>query len=185
MISNVILDLDNTLICSLTEEEIRRLPPDKHRAVFSKLTYHKDGDLFVFERPYLQPFLDVLFYNFANVSVWTAASKNYATYVVDSIFHDRPLDYILFWHHCNESMGHTGNMKDLNVLKRHFRMRNYDIESTLIIDDNDDVARTQPMRTLHVKPPFDIQKMVHPELDTYLLNVAIPTLKLMTGRYIK
>ena len=35
----------------------------------------------VFERPYLQSFLDYIFDKF-NVYVWTAASKDYALYII-------------------------------------------------------------------------------------------------------
>ena len=42
----------------------------------------KDGHYKVFERPGLQEFLDYLFANF-NVSVWTAASKSYALFIID------------------------------------------------------------------------------------------------------
>jgi hypothetical protein len=38
----------------------------------------------IFERPGLQQFLTFLFKNF-NVSIWTAASKDYALFIIDKI----------------------------------------------------------------------------------------------------
>ena len=61
---NVILDLDSTLICA---EPIESLP----KGDFSEFkVYNMDDYYKVFERPYLQEFLDFLFANF-NVSIWT------------------------------------------------------------------------------------------------------------------
>lgn len=180
-ITNIILDLDNTLICSMSEDELRRLPPAKHRAIFSRLRYHRDDGLFIFERPGLGQFLNFIFANFERVSVWTAASKEYALIVVDSIFGSRPLDYLLFWHHCTQSICRTGNLKDISLLCKSFKMRGYDLSSTVIIDDNDEVLKCQPAQSLRA-PPFDIAKMPHPELDDYLLSVAVPALKLSSRR---
>ena len=80
---NIILDLDQTLISAEVSEEHNF----KKYEMKSKLFDYKDMDGYyiVYERPGLQKFLDYLFENF-NVSIWTAASKDYALFIIEKIF---------------------------------------------------------------------------------------------------
>ena len=79
---NILLDLDQTLISAEASEDF---DIDKHKER-SKLFSWKDMDGYyiVFERPHLSEFLDYIFENF-NVSVWTAASKDYALFIIEHI----------------------------------------------------------------------------------------------------
>mgnify|MGYP003334631673 FL=1 len=93
---NVILDLDQTLISSETKSEFDK----KKFGEKMKNFYHKDlDDLYiVFARPHLDGFLDYLFDNF-NVSVWTAASKSYALFIIENFILTKPerkLDFVFF-----------------------------------------------------------------------------------------
>ena len=83
MTTHVILDLDQTIISAETPKEIDLTGQDKIKA--KKFTFHDmDNYYIVFERPGLQKFLDFLFANFS-VSVWTAASKDYAAFIIKNI----------------------------------------------------------------------------------------------------
>jgi TFIIF-interacting CTD phosphatase-like protein len=79
---NFILDLDQTLISAEPTEEYD-FQKNKNKA--KKIIFHNMDDYYlVFERPDLQKFLTYLFDNF-NVSIWTAASKYYALFIIDKI----------------------------------------------------------------------------------------------------
>ena len=79
---NLILDLDQTLISS---ESVNAINSDslKKKSDFFRVDV-LDDFYKIFSRPYLQEFLDYAFKNF-NVSVWTAASKDYALFIIENI----------------------------------------------------------------------------------------------------
>lgn len=159
---NVILDLDNTLISSLDVDEERRLKRKiKNYDEWLKLYRWKNmNDEFkIFERPNLQPFLDWLFANFA-VSVWTAASKTYALFVIEEFIlkghPDRHLRYVLYSHHCRESQKNKNVQKSLKQFSDNFGV-NYSAENTVILDDHPEVFRCQPNQCVKIKP-FDVNE---------------------------
>lgn len=172
---NVLLDLDNTLISSLSKEEKRR-----HHNKKMGLFYRKDmkGYYTVFERPGLQNFLNFLFANF-NVSVWTAATKSYALFIIRHIIlkglPSRKLDFILFSHHCTESEKLMSTQKHLDMLWSVFKIKGYDNSNTVIIDDHPDVFSTQPENCIKVTP-FDFTDEKSYE-DDELERKVIPLLK--------
>lgn len=149
---NVILDLDQTLISAEAEEDYD-FNKNKNKA---KLFNFKDMDGYyiVFERPNLQSFLDYLFENF-NVSVWTAASKDYALFIIEKIIlcdnPKRKLDWIFFSYHCDISKKITKHTKDLSMLWDVYKIDNYERSNTLIIDDYDEVYNTQKDNCIHIK----------------------------------
>lgn len=147
---NIFLDLDNTIISSLSKDEERPIM----RPRMKKFKYHNmEGVYKVFERPGLQEFLDYLFRNF-NVSIWTAASKSYALFIIDKFIlenhPERTLDYILFSHHCRDSKKIKRSQKSLEILKHLYKL-NYDLNSTYIIDDHPEVYKAQPDKCIQVK----------------------------------
>ena len=76
---NILLDLDQTLISAEATEDFNF---KKYKQKGSHFDLHDmDGYYIVFERQYLQEFLDFLFKKF-NISVWTAASKDYALFII-------------------------------------------------------------------------------------------------------
>lgn len=113
-----------------------------------------EGVYKVFERPGLQEFLDFLFENF-NVSVWTAASKSYALFIIDEfILKDHPerqMDYVLFSYHCKKSRRIKDTQKALDILKNDFELLNFDMDRTYIIDDHPEVYSAQPDNCIQVK----------------------------------
>src|SRR5580658_9229282 len=157
---NVILDLDNTLISAIDEKEERALGAlslGKRMSIFEWKSL--EGEYKVFARPHLQEFLTWLFSHF-NVSVWTAASKSYALFIIDEFVlagkTNRKLDYVLFSHHCREAKRTAKSQKVLAMLNEAFPL-GYDAEQTYIVDDNAEVHAAQPSKCVRVKP-FDVTK---------------------------
>src|SRR5271170_3030199 len=131
---NIILDLDNTLLNSLTFKEVKNFSQSK-----AKLFDYVDMDKSyrVYLRPYLQKFLDFLFENY-NVSIWTAASKSYATFIIDNIIlikPERKLDLVLFSYHCSYSKKFLKCAKDIMMLWEELKLKGYTRENTTILDD--------------------------------------------------
>jgi RNA polymerase II subunit A small phosphatase-like protein len=171
---NVFLDLDNTLISSLAKDEERPI----FRPRMEKFYWRNMENIYkVFARPGLQEFLDFLFANF-NVSVWTAASKSYALFIIDEFIlknhPERKLEYILFSYHCKKSKKFRKSQKSLDILKKEFGLYDFDMSNTIIIDDHPEVYSTQPGNCLHVKP-FEFTDRRSYD-DDELLSVVKPTL---------
>ena len=153
---NVFLDLDETIISSIPSEEF---PFDKTGIKKKALEFavHNMLDYYItFERPYLQEFLDYLFKNY-HVNVWTAASKDYALFVVNDIIigkhTDRKVDYIFYDYHCKiSSKFYNKNPKNLKLLWEKFGLSIFNDENTLLIDDNPKVYKDQDSRVLKAKP---------------------------------
>jgi len=151
---NAILDLDQTLISAEPSEEYDFKKNKEKEGNFSH--HDMDGYYKVFERPGLQEFLDWLFKNY-NVSVWTAASKDYALFVIDKIVLQKPerkLDYIFFSYHCDLSNAKKAGSKDLTTLWDIFSLPGYTKDNTVILDDYDEVHNTQPGNCI-VALPFE------------------------------
>ena len=144
-----------------------------------------DDIYIVFERPHLQKFLDYLFKNF-NVSIWTAASKDYACFIIDNIVlqdKNRKLDYIFFSYHCDISKKKKKRaQKSLELLWDIFKLPKYNKKNTIIIDDYDHVHKTQPENCILVEP-FNVLNEEYFEVeenaneDNYFHDNIIPRLK--------
>lgn len=174
---NILLDLDNTLISSLAKHEEKQI----HRPRMKQFKWkNMEGVYKVFERPGLQDFLDFLFSNF-NVSVWTAASKSYALFIIDEFILTKPnriLDYIFFSHHCKRSKKIKSTQKSLELLKDEFNLLNYNINSTYIIDDHPEVYACQPNQCIQIKAfefterqsynDTELEKTIKPKLEKIL-----------------
>ena len=140
---NLILDLDETLISAVSEEEY---DPKKHDSKKKKFKYkNMDSYYTVFYRPHLDKFLRYIFKNF-NVSVYTAASKDYALFIIENIvlnnIKNRKLDYIFFSYHCDISKKLKNGIKDLSILWDIYKLKGYNKYNTIIIDDNPNVKKT-------------------------------------------
>lgn len=181
-LKNVLLDLDETLISAVEVSTLKKDPAKMAEfQVRSKLfRVHKmDDDYFIVERPGVQPFLDYLFRNF-NVSVWTAASKEYAIFVLRQVIlkPGRKLDYFMFSENCDASYERTGCLKQLNQL---FHLPRYNPANTMIIDDNQNVVERQVNPVWSIKAFRFFRK--DSESDAYLsqlhkaLSEKIPTKK--------
>lgn len=153
---NVFLDLDNTLLSAVRIPNIT----NEFVAVVGKyLPYHYfEGSYVIFERPYLQEFLDTLFAH-CNVSVWSAGQKEYVLFIVKNIITrgrpDRKLNLVMYSDHCDSSRAkyNKTSPKDLRMIYRDIA----NSSNTFIIDDNVHVCGANP---------HNCQQVVPFELDT-------------------
>lgn len=168
----IFLDLDETIINSVESKKFKKEYKDK--AV--NFDFENMDDYYVvFERPYLQYFLDYLFANF-NVCIWTAASKDYALFIISEIVLKKPerkISLMLFSLHGDMSEKKKKGTKDLSLLWDEFNIQNLNNSNTLILDDLSDVHKTNPNNHI-VAPPFRF-KNEHSENDRFLIDV-IPSL---------
>lgn len=178
---SILLDLDQTLISAEADEEydFRKYRNKARLFNFEDM----DGYYIIFERPYLQEFLDYLFENF-NVSIWTAASKDYALFIIDKFiinrnYPDRKLDFIFFSYHCDISKRHKNGSKDLSMIWDVYKMEGYDRNKIFILDDFDEVYNTQPNRCI-IAEPFEFQEEGS-ENDRFLKDL-IPKLEKVKKR---
>lgn len=172
---NLVLDLDQTLISSEPVDEFDAVKYWNKSKKFQSTTM--DGYYFIFERPHLQKFLDFAFTHF-NVSVWTAADKDYALFIIEKIIiagkPNRKLDYIFYGYHCEVSEYNKGSSKSLSMIWDVYRLTDYSKNNTAIMDDYIEVQNAQPGNCI-VVPPFEF-KGEGSENDDFLKKV-IPKLK--------
>lgn len=166
---NIILDLDQTLISAEPTEEYNFKEATNKQKAKLFVWHNMDGYYIVFERPGLQKFLTYLFDNF-NVSIWTAATKDYALFIIDKIIiagnANRKLDYIFFSYHCDISKKFKKNTKNLCVLWDIYKIKKFNKNNTFILDDYDEVQNTQPENCIIAKP-FEF-KDPNSNTDTFL-----------------
>ena len=121
-------------------------------------------------------FLTYLFDNF-NVSVWTAASKDYALFVIDKAIiannSNRKLDYVFFSYHCDisEKLSPKQGTKDLSLLWDKFNLDGYNKDNTVILDDyKKDVHKIQPNNCIIAKA-FEFTSDDSPK-DDFLIRLT-------------
>lgn len=170
MKGNFILDLDQTIISA---EPCEEYDFKKNKSKAKKFRFHNMENLYiVFERPYLQEFLTYLFDNF-NVSIWTAATKDYALFIIDKIIlagnSNRKLDYIFFDYHCGISKKLKNKTKNLSLLWDIYKIDHFNNNNTVILDDYDEVYNTQPNNCIIAKP-FEF-KDENSDEDIFLKNI--------------
>jgi TFIIF-interacting CTD phosphatase-like protein len=111
-----------------------------------------ENEYIIFERPGLQEFLDYLFKNY-NVAVWTAASKDYALFVIQKFILTKPerkLDFIFYSYHCDQSKKIKKGLKSLCMLWDVYKLKRYNEKNTIIIDDNPLVLKNQEKNVVPV-----------------------------------
>ena len=151
----VFLDLDQTLISAEADDEYDSNDPNIKKKAKKFRSHNMDGYYIIFERPGLQSFLTFLFKNFT-VSIWTAASKDYALFILDKVIlngkKNRNIDWIFFSYHCDISKNIKNGTKDLSILWEDYEIPEYSEKNTLILDDYDEVYKTQPGNCIPVIP---------------------------------
>jgi TFIIF-interacting CTD phosphatase-like protein len=180
----IVLDLDNTLICSEAINEDYD-PKDKKfikkAEDFDKI--EMDSYYMVFYRPYLQEFLTFLFDNFT-VSIWTAASKDYALFIIENIiianYKNRKIDWIFFSYHCDISKTLKNGTKDLSIIWDLYKLPGYSKYNTIIIDDYSEVYETQPNNCFLIEP-FNF-KDNNSHKDKHLLTLQDGLAKLLENK---
>jgi len=181
----IIIDLDQTFISA---EDMNDYDATKNKYKSKKFhSVHMENYYIVFERPGLQKFLDFLFAGDFDVSVWTAASKDYALFIIDKIIiadkPNRKLEWVFFSYHCDISKKQTGNTKDLSILNGLFNIPDYSRKNTVIIDDYDEVYKTQPDNCI-IAYPFEFENEGS-ENDDYLTLLEQELVKMNKNKAVK
>lgn len=177
----LILDLDETIIHSTSKEELAQFSSSDITKMKKDYKTHKmkGGYYTVAERPGLQEFLDYAFENFT-VSVWTAASKDYALFIIDEIViagkPERELDWIFFSYHCDISTRRCRSIKNLKLIWEMFNLEGYTPDNTVIMDDHPKVYKSQKENCIYMYP-FQVEQGVDPDDD--FLERLIPHLKMI------
>lgn len=141
---NIILDLDNTLICAVEVDEIQTRP--------SFPSFDIDGVYTVFERPHLNEFLTYLFENF-NVYVWSAGTKNYVMSIIENVFESRGYTPkgVFFLYHCTISEKRHECLKDLTMFAK---CTGVSYKDTYLIDDLEETIEKNGEQGILI-PPFE------------------------------
>ena len=192
-IKHIILDLDQTLISSEEPEDLQKyfdkdqVSEDDYN-IIGLDNYNMDDCFTVFERPDLQDFLTYIFKNF-KVSVWTAATKDYALSIIQNVIlknkPERKLDYIFFNYHCKISkkvckkLFRESHTKKISVLSDVFNLKDsFKTENTVIIDDYEKVYYKQKGNCI-IAPSFNFEDFVKDKnlSDDTFLKGLISSLK--------
>lgn len=147
----VIWDLDNTLLSAEPSDEFPFFDPEvqKRLAPLGR-PYDMDGIYVIYERPGLQKFLDWVFKYF-NVCVWTAATKDYCTFICREILipkgkKNRQIPWTFFSYHRKRSSKRfgKGHPKDLRLLWDVYQIPGLTPRNCFIVDDHKQVKLCQP-----------------------------------------
>ncbi len=157
MLTHVLLDLDETLICSTRSDS--PLDTENYKRV-KHLTHHINEPFTIFERPYLQEFLDYVFSHY-KVSIFTASSKDYCLFIIDKFLLTKPernIEFVFFSYHCEISeKRYAGNNKRLSLLSNDFDLQElFPLDTIVLIDDREHWAKDQQDLVINVKP-FQIE----------------------------
>lgn len=180
---NLFLDLDNTLLSAVPIEEIKWT--EQNRDLACEFPFYNMEDYYlVFERPGLQEFLDFIFENF-NVSIWSAASKDYVLFIIDNLIKQKPgrdLKYVMFSYHCDKcKKAKKGSIKLLDFLWDKYKLDGITKENTFIIDDNDRVVKHNMDNVIHIKE-FEFENGPECKNDRELYNI-IPHMERILHEY--
>ncbi len=164
---NIILDLDETLVSAHGVKDFPFEDQDIRKKIMKYNIHNMESYYIIFERPDLQDFLKFLFENF-NVSIWSAGSKDYVTYIVDNVIlkpdKTRTLDYLMWSYHCKLSTKNFQNKKALQTLWNIYNLEGYNENNTILIDDLKETCDPQSELCINV-PEFNI---LNKNQDKYL-----------------
>ena len=186
----IVLDLDETILHSLHYHELNG---NEHEGMYGKIMEDDDEEnqYIVFARPHIMEFMDYIFKHY-KVVVWTAASEDYAKWVVKNILSlsktsetpvHRDVQLLLSCDHCDISNEVSdGKHKDLDLLYDEFRLHESspDIfhESAIFVlfDDSSSAQKSNP-GTSHTLnrcvpiPPFELTEDQFDVNDDVLLQI--------------
>ncbi|GHV49421.1 hypothetical protein AGMMS49579_01000 [Spirochaetia bacterium] len=173
---NIFLDLDNTLVSVEPLNEVKDLTKFKERA--SKFNYKNiDNYYLACGRPFLQQFLEYLSKNH-KIHIWTAASKDYALFIVAKFIYPKKVKMILYDKHCKQSIRKYKTRKQLDMLWDVWKLPEYNINNTILIDDLKDVALTQPNNVLLTKEFNFLEENSEKDKDLLRLINKIKNIKI-------
>ena len=149
MRQNIFLDLDQTLLSAENLGDFDVQNDDGKIYLFKR--HVMNNKYIIFERPGLQEFLDYVFENF-DVSIWTAASREYANFVIKNLFEiksNRKIKYLLTSDECAISVEFGNSMKDLSLLQPLFGL-DATLENSILIDDLEETCIKQPFNCIFI-----------------------------------
>lgn len=147
---HVILDLDETLIHSATK---------KHKIdnEYFHIGDDKDPIYIVYKRNGLNEFIEWLFQKFEKVSVWTAATADYAVEIIIKsklVNESRNIEYLLVRQHVEITEKKECGSKCIDCMRDFFITDN--IKGVIIVDDNELVKKANckvpQIKCLHISP---------------------------------
>ena len=144
MIRNIILDLDNTILHSIEQRFVKEEWLTKYENI--QIT-----DYVVFLRPHVKPFLTYIF-NKYKVGIFTAASSDYATEIVNLLikpFGGEPI-FVLTNQNFLNCQFEFGGHKNIEYLI-HYYPEWIHLDDTIIIDDSIAVKRTNDTLCWQIK----------------------------------
>lgn len=178
---NIVLDLDQTLICSIEDNEknLKKISLfEKGHELKSKVYYfgeHPDELFWGVYRPKVLDFVTWCNSYFDNVIVWSAGTNNYVKHIVRSIWNEAMVDYPkIIW--TREKCSGEGDdlYKNMKILfKDSFASRlGVSRSNTLILDDNLVTYSKNKRNTFWIHPfEPDFEKMDLKQDDTALTEV--------------
>lgn len=129
----LLLDLDNTLISKVPQEE-----------KYDFIILHKNKNLhYISKRPYLDQFLDFIFSHFT-VGVWSAGNTEYIDIIIDNIL-SKYKDKIKFIYTNDDCITFDNRIfyKPLSIIFN-------DISNVIILDDNPHTFKYNIYNALHI-----------------------------------
>jgi hypothetical protein len=150
---NVLLDLDNTLVYSISPTKVYKYPA---------LRKHYFEDMVILERPFLAEFLTSLAEYF-NISVWTAARRDYANFIVKQILVPHVVIFHLFdRNHVQDSLHYFGTMKNIDLLTKIYKIPMFIHHKNILVDDLVEICQQK-------NPCLNVVPFTGQEDDTELL----------------
>lgn len=148
---NIVYDLDNTLVCAIPFSQLHLIPSDLPFFYYDFIVDKTDNNqnVRIFARPYLHKML-LSVSKFANISIWTAAGKNYAEFVVSKFFPTSiKIDFLFHSEQVQDAVRTYFRFKPLDYIYSFFP--NYTKINTIIVDDLTDVASANPNNSIQIK----------------------------------
>jgi len=168
MKKNLVLDIDNTLISTVSKTLVDSIKESGQNIPLHYIINDEIKEMVIYPRPYLQNFLDFVFQHY-NVSIFTAAETNYALYVIQNLIlqakSNRKLDFIMTYPHYKNCIYLYEKHKYIDYITS--KNSSYTIENTKILDDSILVAMSNPDNIIKAEP-FEVIKINRD--NTFYLN---------------
>jgi len=154
--SYVVLDLDHTLINTETSSTPNPLLEKNCDFHFKLQGIH----YYVFKRPGVDKFIDVLTKNFKGIAVWTAAVSTYAKQIIKGVFGIKHIPKLVFiWTRNQTQSDEKGLYKALSKLWSDPSLnKTLNPNNTVHVDNTESVMRHNPQQALLV-PDFFYYKI--------------------------
>lgn len=181
---HAVLDLDATVVHTefVTEDKLKDiLVNPQYDSIRDKMRVTKIVDIddsfpsgnghisiaVVILRPHIEEFINFILEYFDSISIWSAGHKRYVRAIESLLFHPDNNIYtskvkkILTRRDCNEITSKSV-LKDL-------ASRGFNLEHTIIIDDNETTFVNNPDNAIHI--PIFVPKLNNPNDDQSLLKI--------------